>query len=357
MSTMLQKIIIRNFQAHKKTVLNLVEGVNVIVGPSASGKSTIIRALNWVIFNRPVGDVLHSHWGGKLSVKLIFDEGSVTRIRNGTKNHYILQLEGEDKQTFAGFGQNVPAAVSEFINMNELNIQRQLAAPFLLSKSAGEVAQELNRIANLQDIDLSLKTATKRLARVQRQVSTYDEVLKDINGRLSALPDIDTALTVAERVETRIKESITNTNQIEKLEGLISSLSDIEKEINELPTLEDVDDIFTRISERAHKLELLLSFIERLDAVVENIVEIGEELSKHQLVPEIDSIIVSLEKREKLLVGNTEGEGRLGKLIDEYINNSNKLDNINDKLEAYEAELNELTPEVCPLCGQNFPKE
>jgi len=49
---MLKKISIQNFQSHKKTELDLVDGINVIYGLSQSGKSAILRALNWIIFNR-----------------------------------------------------------------------------------------------------------------------------------------------------------------------------------------------------------------------------------------------------------------------------------------------------------------
>ena len=46
----IKKIILQNFQSHKYSIVELDEQLNVIVGPSDSGKSAIIRALKWVLY-------------------------------------------------------------------------------------------------------------------------------------------------------------------------------------------------------------------------------------------------------------------------------------------------------------------
>jgi exonuclease SbcC len=52
---MITQLNITNFQSHVKSVLKLSPGINVICGPSDSGKSAIIRGLRWVIENQPTG--------------------------------------------------------------------------------------------------------------------------------------------------------------------------------------------------------------------------------------------------------------------------------------------------------------
>ena len=52
----IKKIILENFQSHKYSVIELNEELNVIVGPSDSGKSAIIRGLKWALYNEPSGD-------------------------------------------------------------------------------------------------------------------------------------------------------------------------------------------------------------------------------------------------------------------------------------------------------------
>jgi len=46
---MINSLTIQNFQSHKNTTLEFDNGINIIIGQSDSGKTAIIRALNWVI--------------------------------------------------------------------------------------------------------------------------------------------------------------------------------------------------------------------------------------------------------------------------------------------------------------------
>lgn len=48
---MISKITIRNFQTHKKSELEFTDGVNLIVGSSDNGKSSVIRAFRWLAEN------------------------------------------------------------------------------------------------------------------------------------------------------------------------------------------------------------------------------------------------------------------------------------------------------------------
>ena len=60
---MIKRIKIENIQSHKETELELSSGINAIVGSSNNGKSAILRAFYWLVYNRPLGvDNLLSHW-------------------------------------------------------------------------------------------------------------------------------------------------------------------------------------------------------------------------------------------------------------------------------------------------------
>ena len=68
---MIKQLNIHNFQSHEDSSLNFTEGVNVIIGASDSGKSAIIRALKFVVYNSPSGSDMRSWWGGETSVKYL----------------------------------------------------------------------------------------------------------------------------------------------------------------------------------------------------------------------------------------------------------------------------------------------
>ena len=59
---MIDKISIKNFQSHPNTELELDPGINVITGSSDNGKTSIFRALYWIIYNRPSGNSFISNW-------------------------------------------------------------------------------------------------------------------------------------------------------------------------------------------------------------------------------------------------------------------------------------------------------
>ncbi len=50
---MINSLSLKNFKSWKDTLLEFHKGVNAIVGTTDAGKSNVIRAIRWVVFNRP----------------------------------------------------------------------------------------------------------------------------------------------------------------------------------------------------------------------------------------------------------------------------------------------------------------
>jgi hypothetical protein len=133
---------LENFQGHKHTELSFVPGINAIIGSSDNGKTSILRAIRWAYNNRPLGDDFVSHWNitekgkllGESSTTLVFDCGSLTRIKTPTRNGYTI---GDVE--LGAIGTDVPKEVTDLFNMTDLNFQDQDDRPFLISESAGDV--------------------------------------------------------------------------------------------------------------------------------------------------------------------------------------------------------------------------
>ena len=100
---MIKSFSLKNFQSHKNSLITLNRGVNVIIGDSDSGKSSIARAFRAVVENRPSGDEFVSNWGGRMELVLETDEATVSRIRDKGYNAYLL-----DNQEFVAFKTDVP---------------------------------------------------------------------------------------------------------------------------------------------------------------------------------------------------------------------------------------------------------
>ena len=51
----ISSLTLENFQSHKESKIVFDKGLTVIIGQTDQGKSAIIRALKWVLYNEPRG--------------------------------------------------------------------------------------------------------------------------------------------------------------------------------------------------------------------------------------------------------------------------------------------------------------
>jgi exonuclease SbcC len=154
---MIKRVALRNFQIHEQTNLEFTEGMNVIAGSSDNGKSSIIRAIRWVVMNRPTGFAFHKHGAkGDTAVVVKFDDEECITRDKGEKSSGGYHYKGN---VFAALRTDVPPEIQRALNLSEINIQSQHDPYFLLQDSPGEVAKKLNVVAGLGIIGDTIKKA------------------------------------------------------------------------------------------------------------------------------------------------------------------------------------------------------
>lgn len=291
----MKKLILTNFQSHQHTELNLHPAMNCIIGPSDSGKSAIIRAIKWIVFNRPSGNAfVRSGMDGS-----IVDIDDITRIKGEGVNSYFT---GEEK--FTAFGASVPEEVTEALNISEINFQHQLDPHFLLTQSAGEVAKMLNEIVDLNVID----RAFKNIGKLERE---NKHQIMDCNGNIH-----------------RAEESIKEFDWIKEAEKLTEILSIIETEILDIEKeVTELKDTVQYVKSAENALESHKN-LDVLDHMLQEIIDSGAE---------IDNIRADYEKLEELAV--------------EIARKELKAERLADQIEELETELADSMPDICPLCG------
>ena len=223
---MINFVRIFNFQSHGESRLDFHPRTNVIVGSSDSGKSAIIRAIKWAVWNRPSGDAIRSTWGGETSCEMVVDGNVITRHKDKVDS-YKVQAKGKDIQEFKAIGTSVPEEINRLLNINEINLQQQLEQPFLLSESPGVVAQFFNKVAKLDKIDLGIsninsairsieqdiKYKTAEVVKQEEQLKSF-EYLEDMEKDVRSLEKLSDVLdiTIAERAELKhLRDGIDNT--------------------------------------------------------------------------------------------------------------------------------------------------
>jgi DNA repair exonuclease SbcCD ATPase subunit len=194
---MLNSLFIKLYQSHKDTELHFHPGVNGIIGKSLSGKTAIIRAIKWLITNRPSGFKFHSKFASKkrkTAVMLVTRDGNkVTLAKQGTKGMYEVDRIDSNAEPlqFKKIGKQVPDIVKDKLNLTELNIQEQFDSPFLILSSAGEIAKTVNRVTQIDDIDKWIKLINRSINVFSGRINVYTEDLESIDDELEAFEPLD----------------------------------------------------------------------------------------------------------------------------------------------------------------------
>ena len=349
---MIKSITIQNFQSHEKAKLEFHPGVNVIIGSSDSGKTAIIRALRWVIWNRPSGNTIQSHWGGD-TVVAIETEDAVKVIRSkGKIDKYISHVTGEEDMEFKAFGTSVPEEIVQFFNINEINLQRQFDSSFLLSETPGAVASHFNKIAHLDKIDSGLQKINSWIRELTSNIKYKEEQEKKSQEELTRYEHLDKFESEVEVLEEMSSQLTQYRSKYQKLLSLIESITDIKVDIQveeyDLRCEKSLNAILTDIDKK-YKLQLQQEAIDNLLDVITNIqYEIKEE-EKLTDVGEPISIILGLYTEKKTAVDLNTSLVKLLSSINNIILRLNNAKGIQAKLQAEWDKI-----EICPFCGSKL---
>ncbi len=255
---MIESIKIRNYQSHRLSILNLSGGVNVITGISQSGKTAILRALNWVINNRPSGSRYINQFAKdkSTSVEIVVDGDTIRRKRTGRFNGYEL-THRETKTAYSGMSTAVPDKIVELLNISDLNIQHQLDVPFLITDSAGKISKTINRVTKLEKADewvtaitRQLNSATNRKLQTQKSIDELEsnldlyyglekieeivENIEDLDIEIQKIDENVNDLNYARQTILKNKKAVKLWDRYKEVEDTIDHIEEIDEEIREI---------------------------------------------------------------------------------------------------------------------------
>lgn len=346
---MIKNIKLENFQSHKDTDIKLSPGLNIIVGSSNQGKSSIMRAVKWAWKNRPVGTAQISHWAVKdekqvepCTTEIQLNNHTIKRIRTKDLNGY--QVDGVELEAIKS---DVPEEVNNAFNWTETNFQNQLDAPFLLSESSGAVAKYFNSVVDLSDIDTILKSAesdrrnnNREIKTVSSQTGLTEESLKKLEWVEKAKKKAlelqkvqDTFNGIYEQIAdlTDEKESyFATTEKVLQLNEIhVKPIEDKIKQHREL--VWEKQAVETEEEEFQDKINTILKYdgivkkdYSKITILVNNYVETVEALSDYETRIE-----------------------RLDSKIESLLSAVDKIGKYKVKIKEIEKQL----PETCPTCG------
>lgn len=343
---MIEQLKATNLQKHEDITLNFIEGVNVITGPTDSGKTAIFRGLKWVLMNGGDSSKLVKHGTQKCTVSVTIDGNTVERSYSASSNTYKL-----NDNLYKSFRTSVPADIASLVNMDTISIQDRRDLPFMVYYKGSETAEQFSTMLDLNEIQTVTANTNRYVKKVAEAVEQAKINIDKAQTTLDYYADVDEAnallkvyaelLTVC---DTLASEDKMLTDYKEKLFWVLRALADNERYADaeaDLKVLEEIDKGMEQGTDNIYELRLLYNQIKNVVNVLAN-TNISEAESDLVTLSRIQHDMVEL--RQDLNELQSEQSSFKSLIIQ-----GKQAKNI---YKEYEDKLHALVGTVCPTCGQ-----
>ncbi|KNY26045.1 AAA family ATPase [Pseudobacteroides cellulosolvens] len=284
------RVRIENFQSHEDTTIDFDRGLNIITGPSDNGKSAIIRAIKWVLFNEPRGTEFIRQGTSAARVTIEMDNGNaIIRERSSSKNRYTVKYPDSESVIFEGFGNEIPQEVvgahgitKAYLDSSlssSLNIAEQLESPFLLSETGSVRAKAIGRLIGLHIIDRAIKNTNVDLRRENQFKDRANSELNEVESSLKEyefLKDVEVKLEKSDSIIQGVSELLTRTKRLEtNLKSIISIEADYAIQSNIVKNLDKLE----RYELCLRNIEIINGKLSKLKRVYKTLNEIDIEIN------------------------------------------------------------------------------
>jgi len=354
---MIEKIQIENFQKHKNIEIKLDPGVNVIVGSSDTGKSSIVRALKWLFQNRPQGDGFRTHGikpKDETRVCAVFEDGqTLSRDRSNKVNQYTLNADTKLK----ALRSDVPQDVKDIAKMKSFNLQSQHPEDqyFLLTDSPGNVAKKFNKVTNLEVMDRALSNIKSKVTAATQKDKFYDEEIKNKKEELKELKWVPEAKREALQIK-ELKDTIEDTQEdLSALYRLLESITGIEDKLKSYKNVTFALEALKQLKIDEKVLEDKKKHLNTLKNTCKVIYKGQTDLLTYKGIPKAIKALNRLKKQDKLISDKNTERIKLIQKTEQYIDLKSKTKKHISELNKMEKEFGDyLKDKGCPLCGRKM---
>lgn len=324
--TWITELEIINFHSHEHTIVDFSKNLNVILGESRQGKTSILRAIRWVLENKPTGKSIIRHGANYCTVKMKLANGTIIIREIGDKiNGYKIIMpngdvhEGNTKlvgtvQGLCGFNNMI---IDSKLSM-PINFMRQGTGWYLIGDNVTSTdrARILGAIQNTNSADAIVKDLDKEntqhstiIKNNNKQIDvTFDEIekvskekqllektrlivekkllVKNIENYIELKKDFDEKNRIADVLKNGFDE-LKIINAFNKIEKHIKSIDEIfdnsniyKDETLKMVSIEDKLKILEKISDAEERVITLKQKVEKYDFIYENAVIVRKEESR-----------------------------------------------------------------------------
>lgn len=272
---MIKNLEIKNFENHEHTILDFSNGFNLICGPSNSGKSSILRALQVVLYNQ--WNPRSLRLGEKKCTIILTTERGTVKVERGNQiNQWTINPVNGPPQFFNKPGIQVIPEVADIVGIRFVklgnflirpNIMDQLEGHFMLSSLEGEdvsgstraqVIDEISGLAGMEElvkkISLDNIRNTKEIKRIEVDLKELEKSKHDSSliEKEQKIVDQSTKLIELAKENLNIRAEVINIKH-----NIDSIVCDINTNKSKLSTYPDLDSVSEKIKNAIEIVELL----------------------------------------------------------------------------------------------------
>lgn len=389
---MSMKVEVQDYQIIKKAKAEFIPGLNIIIGPSNNGKTSLIKAIKSLLYTEP-GNTPIRNGQPNYKVGIEYNDHKVI-LQKGKDSFYSV-----DGEKYSKYGTSTPEEVSEALGIKELllngnkeqiNFWNQMDYPFLLDKGSTDLFRFIVDSGDSDKVSESLKSMVKDRQTLEKQINEYQSNILMLDGQITDL----------ENKTSNSKEILEACNKIIDMQSKVNKLRTLEQikiNLNELNTkretlLVKTNDLFNKINPIVEKLNLIISvyrnMIEHLKSKItltKYTMKLEELTTKSNSLSNLPKVQISTEKYDKLLELNynilkLDNELKTKKSFNlpeidwsKFINNLDILESKSKLLNDYGLRIATLSSsisvvnedislvnrilkhiEICPLCGNKM---
>lgn len=322
MSRKIKKIRLMNFQIHKSFVLDDIdEGMVALVGQSSSGKTAVLRAIKFCLYNQMPGnsvDAMTTHGETHTEVEITFNDGlSILRVRDAkTKDNYYVIKDGEESTRLdtpgAGPVKEVVLAhgmrpIAFLTNKDILNYSSQHDAPFFINASPQERLKAVGILSNTEVADAGIKLAASQIRENKKTASTLRKTLAEKNARLKEIGPLKQRKAKLEKAKGLISIIQELETRQEDLEYFASSLNRLQSRSADLDDIlsqeesQNLADIY--VDKAAETMERVMTLSKTWSSIASAEAKIGEYDQLLENAPsseEIDRLLEDIARHLRL---------------------------------------------------------
>lgn len=341
---MINKISIRGFENHLDTVLKFINGINIITGVTNAGKSSIIKAVNWIVSNDPQGNgFIYNKAKIPCIVDSAFDDIEIRKYKDETTHYYKI-----NDNEYTALKGNMPDQIKEITKFSDMNIQNQFDRFFLLQDSSGEVARKLNEIIDLAIMDRVVKKAKSKVYKKNRDIEYLKVEVNDLKNDLQKYDWIDNVGHLFFILEELAEKKEKIDQKIIKLSEFKIQHKEITNKINIINKKLSIKSDFSSIKCEFDVLKDINNRLKELKSIDYTFESINSQLFQYEDIDNQKKVLSNVKKDYKLLCGINDQL----KLLKSYQKTNDKLIIIDKDLDRLQKKHNKLLPigSICPVC-------